>query len=212
MGVAETRYGVFLRPDPSTCLTVLRVTEAVRHQFDMVAAHVFPPHATLVGNLKSALPEEDLVALLDDVFSEVMPFSVYNHGVVRTSEGAIRCDINRDMSGAGVNANLAHVAEALRAALLPVHVRHDDHMAPNLIDYCFKGHLSLANFDLIECPRLGAEVDEFVRGLPELFPSSFEACWFELIEFRADWSSDWWQAMSWRHIKSWNTSKERAAK
>ena len=55
----QTRYGVFLRPDPLTCASVTRITGQLRAQFGLVSAGAFPPHATLAGSLPLAGPPEE---------------------------------------------------------------------------------------------------------------------------------------------------------
>jgi len=84
-----------------------------------------------------------------------------------------------------------------------VHVRHEDLLAPNVQDYRFAAHLTLAGFDLDVDPRLCHEVEEFVRGLPVVPPSSFVVRWYTLFAFRADWSGQWWHRMASRHVRSW---------
>lgn len=201
--MTDVRYGIFLRPDPATCLAVTQVTFALRQQYGLVSAAAFPPHVTLIGNLRSRVSENDLVAKLDEVMQQVSAFPVYNSGVKRTREGTFRYDLNADSSGQYPNRVLADVAAKVKNALAPRHLQHEDRLAPNVDDYEFHAHLSLANFELQIDNRLCDEVGEFIAGLPIVPPASFVACWYSLFEFRADWSGDWWENMPWRHIRSW---------
>jgi hypothetical protein len=194
----DIRYGIFLRPDPATCWAVTQVTFALRQQYGLVAAAAFAPHATLIGNLRSGVDEPELVKILNSVFDDLPPFTVYNHGIRNHAY-----DINLDATGERSNQDLARVAAAVRTSTLPIHVGHDDYLAPNVQDYRFAAHLSLAGFDLHLDKRLSDEVDEFIRGLPVVVPASFVARWYTLFQFRADWRGHWWEDMPWRHVKSW---------
>lgn len=201
--MSNTRYGIFLRPDPATCLAVSQITHAVRQQFGLVAAEVFAPHATLIGNLRTDGTDDDLIATLDPVFERVQPIAVYNHGIERRTD-SVRYDINLDAAGERPNPQLAAIAADVRATVLPLHVRHDDFLAPNVQDYTFAAHLSLASFELAVESRLAHEVGEFVEGLPIAPPASFVAGWYTLFRFEADWAGHWWKDMPWEHLKSWD--------
>jgi hypothetical protein len=198
----DIRYGIFLRPDPATCWAVTRVTLALRQQFGIVAASAFAPHATLIGNLKVTISENELVAALGPAFRDTPPFPVYNAGV-RTAGHSVRFDIDLDERREHPNTRLHDLAGAIRQIVAPLHVNHEDVLAPNVDDYRFGAHLTLAGFDLDVEPRLLREVAEFTRGLPLTPPASFVARWFSLFEFRADWSGPWWHDMQSRHITSW---------
>lgn len=201
--MSDIRYGIFLRPDPATCWAVTQITHALRQQYGLVAAAAFAPHATLIGNLQAGVSEEELVEILDSVFRGVRPFAVYNSGVQRTFKGTYEYGINLNAARTEPNAALGDVAAAVREAVLPIHVRHDDFLAPNVQEYRFAGHLGLASFELHVDNRLTEEVGEFIAGLPVTAPSSFVAEWFTLFRFRANWSGYWWEDMPWWHVKSW---------
>lgn len=202
--MSSVRYGIFLRPDPATCFAVTQIAEAVRHQFGFVAAAAFAPHATLIGNLRTDLSDEDLIATLNPVLASFSPFTVYNHGVEERPD-SVRYDINRDEPGTGVNEELGTVATTVLDAVRPLHVRHNDNLAPNVEHYVFAGHLSLASFELAAEPGRAKEVAEFIRGLPVRPPRSFDARWYTLFKFpHADWSRHWWNEMPWVHLKSWS--------
>lgn len=206
--VTTIRYGIFLRPDPATCWAVTQITYALQQQYGLVAAAAFPPHATLIGNLQSKVPESELVSILDTVFNNAAPFPVYNHGVARTSGGSFRYDLNLDQLGVRANAQLGRMAAAVRKAVLPLHARHDDYLAPNVQEYAFEGHLTLAGFELHIDSRLSDEVGDFLAGLPVSVPDSFAARWYTLFQFDADWDGHWWTNMPWWHVKSWDTATE----
>lgn len=204
--MTDYRYGIFLRPDPATCWAITQTTLALRQQFGITAAAAFAPHATLIGNLQPSVPEPELIALLDPVFAKVAPVAVYNHGVRRTVNGTFEYDINLNADGQTPNDHLREVAAAVKTAVEPIHIRHDDRHAPNVADYHFAAHLGLASFELREDNRLSDEVEEFIAGLPVNAPSSFVARWYTLFRFSADWAGRWWQDMPWRHVHSWDTA------
>jgi hypothetical protein len=204
----DIRYGIFLRPDPQTCWAVAQVTLALRQQFGFVAAEVFAPHATLIGNLQVTQSEDELVGVLNPVFEQVHPIAIYNHGVrANEQESSVRYDINLNATGDRPNAKLAAIAAATKTAVLPHHIRHNDFLAPNVEEYTFAAHLSLASFELDVMPHMFAEVFEYTIGLPIHPPSSFVARWYTLFQFRADWHGQWWDDMTWRHIKSWEAKQ-----
>ena len=199
----DTRYGIFLRPDPETCWAITQITFALQQQFGFVAARAFAPHATLIGNLRVDMSADELIGVLDPVFADVQPIPVYNSGVERTEKGTFEYNINSDSDHARSNQALGAVAAAVKDAVLPLHVQHEDLMAPNVQDYTFAGHLGLASFELAVDNRLSDEVGEFIAGLPITAPASFVARWYTLFQFEADWSGHWWNDMPWRHLKSW---------
>lgn len=203
-----TRYGIFLRPDPVTCWAITQVTFALRQQFGITAAAAFAPHATLIGNLQPSITEPELISLLDPVFAQVEPTPVYNHGVQRTTHGTFEYNINLNADGTATNDDLRRVAAAVKAAVEPIHVRHNDRHAPNVQDYHYAGHLGLASFELREDNRLSDEVEEFIAGLPVNVPTSFVGRWYTLFHFNADWNGPWWQDMPWRHAHSWDTAEK----
>ncbi len=167
----DIRYGIFLRPDPETCWAVTQITLALRQQFGFVAAAAFAPHATLIGNLRSRVSQQELITTLDAVFAEVRAFPVYNKGIVRTHKGTFEYDINLDAHGEHPNQALGRVADAVKAAVLPVHLSHEDFLTPNLPDYVFAAHLGLASFEVHVDDRLCDEVAEFLTGLPVVAPA-----------------------------------------
>lgn len=200
----DTRYGIFLRPDPVTCWTVTQVTTALRQQFGLISAGAFPPHATLIGNLATEATVDRLVASLDPVFGGIAPFPVFNSGVRRQGDG-YEYDVNLDATGTVPNVALGRIADAVMAAVRPLSVVVDDFATVAVEDYTFAGHLGLASHDLKVENHLADEVGEFIAGLPLGAPASFVAHWYSLIEFRADdWSEQWWRSLSWRHLRSWH--------
>ena len=199
----DIRYGIFLRPDPETCWAITQITHALQQQYGFVAALAFAPHATLIGNLKVDISEHELVAVLDRVFVDVKPVAIFNSGIQRTHKGTFEYNIDLDADAAAPNAPLRRIASLVKDAVLPLHVTHQDYLAPNVEDYTFAGHMGLASFELHVDNRLSDEVGEFISGLPISAPASFAARWYTLFEFRADWSGHWWNDMPWRHVKSW---------
>lgn len=204
----DIRYGIFLRPDPETCWAITQITHALQQQYGFVAALAFAPHATLIGNLNVDLTEEELVAVLDPVFADVAPIPIYNTGVQRTHKGTFEYNIDLDAAADKPNAPLRQIAADVKAAVLPLHLTHEDYLAPNVQDYTFAGHMGLASFELHIDNRLSDEVGEFIAGLPITAPASFVARWYTLFQFRADWSGHWWNDMPWRHVKSWEARND----
>lgn len=205
----EPRYGVFLRPDPATAWALTQLTFALQQQFGLVSAAAFAPHATLVGNLALDAPVEELVDALTRVFDRTSPIPIVNRGIERTATGmfagTFRCDIHHDASGS-VNAPLRDVAEAVKAAVLPLSRPVEDYLTVPVADYEFRGHLSVVSHELALDPGLGDELEEFIGGLPIELPREFVAEWFTLFELRADWDGPWWEDQSWRHLRSWRVA------
>jgi hypothetical protein len=201
--MSDIRYGIFLRPDPATCMSVTQITLAVRQQFGFVAAEAFAPHATIIGNLRTDGTDTALIGILDGVFETVKPFAVFNHRI-DVEQHSVRYNIMLDSAGVMPNRDLSRVAAMVRNAVTPLHVRHADFLAPNVQDYEFAAHLSLANFELVIEPRLTKEVGEFIAGLPIPAPASFVASTYSLFRFQADWTGHWWNDMPWTHLKSWD--------
>jgi hypothetical protein len=98
------------------------------------------------------------------------------------------------------------VAAAVLAAVLPLSVPIDDYLADPVESYRFAAHASLAGHELAVDGTLADEVGEFIAGLGLVPPASFAARWYSLFEFRADWRTHWWRALSWRHVRSWRVS------
>lgn len=196
-----TRYGVFLRPDPLTCWVQAQVNTALVQQFGVVSAAAFPPHATLVGNLRTEVGPDALVGLLEPVLDATAAFTVSNAGIVRLG-GALVYDVHGDATGRP-NRPLVALAEAVRDAVLAVSLPIDDHLVTPVEDAVFHGHLSLASHDLVGREDLADEIEDFLRGLPLAPPPTFTAEVVTLLAFEADWTSAWWHAMTWRHLRSW---------
>lgn len=165
------------------------------------------PHATLVGNLNIAGDEDSLINTLIPLLAATRPFVVYNHGIRADGRRSVRYDIDGDALGQNRNPELTAVAEGLRAAAAPLHVPHEDYLAPNVADYRFGGHLSLGSFDLEVRPDTLDEVLDFVRGLRVHPPRSFSARWFSLFRLEADWTGHWWNTMTWTHLTSWDIAR-----
>lgn len=210
--MTDTRYGIFLRPDPTTCWIVTQVTIALKRQFGLVSAGAFPPHATLVGNLHTKATEDELLSVLDEAFDGIGPLAVFNSGIERNGD-RYGYNLNNDATGEALNAALGEVAERVRRAVQPLWNSPDqkDLFAPMLTAYSFAAHLSLAAHELAVDNRLSDEVGEFLAELPIVPPTSFVARWYSLFEFRsADWTGHWWEDMTWRHLRSWHVGSAAA--
>ncbi|MFJ9893521.1 2'-5' RNA ligase family protein [Streptomyces sp. NPDC091280] len=201
----QVRYGVYLRPDARTCWNVTQITTALRHQFGLLSAGAFPPHATLVGNMKTDASVDELIAVLDPVFAETEPFTVYNPGVQHSPVGHAY-NINRDESGDKPNVPLNALAQAVREAVLPLSIPTYEYLVPPVEEQEFEAHLSLASHELMVDNRRSGEIGEFIDELDWQPPASFTARWYTLFEFRADWDGYWWETLTWRHLQSWDTA------
>lgn len=206
--MTNIRYGVFLRPDAVTCWNVTQITLALKHQFGIVSAGAFPPHATLIGNLRTDASPQDLVKILDPVFAATQPFPVYNAGVRHRETGTYQYDVNLDANGSDINRPFNDVARRVATAVAPVSIDVNDFLVPPVSQYKFAGHMGLASHDLRVDPHLGDEVGEFIAGLGLTPPSSFVARWYSLFEFQSDWDGHWWETLRWRHLHSWDVARE----
>ncbi len=195
------RYGVYLRPDPRTCLAVTTVTTALRAQFGIVSAGAFPPHATLVGSQHLGRDEDVIVRAVSAALAPLASFPVVNAGVRRP--GGVIYDVHHLADGTP-NLPLVELAAAVDAAVAPLRLPADD-PEPNLFDrHRFQAHLSLASHDLYERPDLTDEVEEFVRGLGIEVPATFPGDTVALYRTSSDdWSGRWWRTMTWEHLHTW---------
>lgn len=200
--MTDIRYSIHLRPDPATCWTVTQVTLALNKQFGLVSAGAFPPHATLIGNLCTHATENELIAALDPVFEWGKPLAVYNSGIVPRGNG-YGYNINLDALEQKPNEELGQVADAVAKAVAPLSEPVTDNLVTPVEQYKFAAHLGLASHELMADGRLSYEVADFLAGLPLIPPASFVARWYSLFEFHSDWNSNWWEKMTWRHVRSW---------
>ena len=200
---SSIRYGVFLRPDPLTCWAQTQINLALREQFGIVSAAAFPPHATLVGNLHTDATAVELVDLLTPVFANRVKFDVYNAGIQQVGDSLLY-NVHEDGKGAP-NAPLVDLAAAVKSALLPVALDHDDYLVPQVGETEFWAHLSLASHDMRGARDRLEEIGEFLAGLPISAPPSFTAKWFTLFAFETDdWTGEWWRSLRWTHQRSWS--------
>lgn len=206
--MTEFRYGIFLRPDPSTCWNITQITDALRAQFGLISAGAFAPHATLIGNLSTGGSISELVEALNPVFAKAAPYPVYNSGVVRAIEhgkATYQYNINLDRDAREPNAPLNAVANAVKEAVLPLSKPVEHLFSTPVADYEFAGHLGLASHELMVDSHLEREVGEFIAQLPVApAPASFAACWYTLFQFTSSaWDEHWWETLRWRHLHSW---------
>ena len=196
------RYGIYLRPDPVTCWVQTQIVFALSRQFGLVSAAAFPPHATLVGNLKTEASVVDLEARITTALEGIDRFPVFNKGIERVRD-AFFFNVHEDGCGEP-NEPLVALAGAVLAAVLPLSVPvHDERTTP-VAENRFWAHLSLASHDLGVDNHLADEVGEFLAALPLVAPETFEATTVSLFETSADdWNAHWWHTLRWRHLHSW---------
>lgn len=92
------RYGVFLRPDARTCEVLAHLHDLLRRQFGLVAAAVFPPHITLLGNIAVVRGEADLLARVGAAVAGHGPFEITNPGPALVC-GALLCEVHTEPVG-----------------------------------------------------------------------------------------------------------------
>lgn len=196
------RYGVYLRPDPRTCLAVTTVTGQLRAQYGFVSAGAFPPHATLVGSQHLGRDEDAIVTALDAVLADRSGFDVHNRGVRASGVGFVY-DVHHRVDGSP-NAELLDLAGAVDAAVAPLRSPMNSPQAHTFDRDAFAAHLSLASHDLYERPDLHDEVGEFVAGLAVPVPPGFRGDTVVLYRTSsADWTGRWWRTLEFEHLRSW---------
>lgn len=196
------RYGVYLRPDPRTCLAVTTVTNQLRAQYGLVSAGAFPPHATLVGSQHLGRDEDAIVAALDAVLADRPGFEVHNRGVRSSGVGFVY-DVHHRGDGSP-NDDLVELAAVVDGAVAPLRLSMNSPQAHVFDRAGFLAHLSLASHDLYERPDLHDEVGEFVHGLEVAVPSGFRAETVVLYRTSSsDWTGRWWRTLEFEHLRSW---------
>lgn len=199
------RYGVFLRPDPTTSLAVTTITGALRAQLGLVSAGAFPPHVTLVGSLPLACPEVGLVATLDVELAGISAFPVQNRGV-ESLRNAVVLDVHE--LGGAPNPSLVRLVRGVDAAVRPLLDPAPAGLPADLYrPDRWWGHLSLASHELDTRLDLHDEVLAFSVTLALGVPAEFRADTVDLYRFsHPTWTGSWWQSMTWEHAKSWRLS------
>ncbi|WP_380174835.1 heme utilization protein [Kineococcus sp. DHX-1] len=196
------RYGVYLRPDPATCLAVTTVTAQVRAQYGFVSAGAFPPHATLVGSQHVGRDEAALERALDEALRDRPGFAVHNAGVRPLGIGYVY-DVHHRQDGS-VNADLLDLASAVDAAVAPLRVPMANPKENVFDPASFNAHLSLVSHDLYERPDLAAEVGAYVGELPVSFSREFRGDTVTLYRTTSeDWTGRWWRTLQWEHLRTW---------
>lgn len=195
-------YGVYLRPDPLTCRAVHDLTELAKHQFGIVSAAAFPPHATLLGAVPSEATTGDIIAAISPTLDRQPAIPMHNAGITRHNI-AITFDVDHTDRG-DKNEAVRELAIALDAAFEPLKSSDEGNRMKPFDADGFRAHLSLASHDLEERPDIREEVEEFLRAQPHCAPSSFTAEWVTLFQFHSsDWSGEWWHDLTWKHLRSW---------
>ena len=194
------RFGVFVRPDPITCRAQIELHTLVERQFGLVAGRVFPPHATLVGNIAVTAGEADLLERVTSVAGRHAPFTAHNRGLTRYDAG-IAYDVNHREDGS-VNAEFTDLAVALEQELEPVRGRTDaDYLTGQTTTKGFNAHLTIAGQDYYLRPDLHDEVWQFLQQVAPAVPECFPVASVSVFRFRSDhWASEWWKDMTWRHM------------
>ena len=195
-------YGVFLRPDPKTCLAVTTITTAVRQQFGMVSANVFPPHVTLAGLTPTMATTGSVIEAIEPAIKASEQFRVVNAGITRRNI-AITYDVNNGQNGK-TSGPMLGLAIMINSALKPLAVHYEQLKVDPFSGGTFHAHISLASHELRKREDLREEVETFIHGLECPVPASFNAEIVSLYEFTSeDWPGNWWETLKWTHHKSW---------
>jgi 2'-5' RNA ligase len=196
------RYGVFVRPDAVTCRAQIELHNLIERQFDLIAGRVFPPHATLLGNVAVTAGEADLLERITDVARRHAPFTVHNPGLSRHGEG-IAYDVHFRKDGT-VNDAFVALAADVEQELGPVRGRTDtDYLTGQTTTVGFHAHLTVAGQDYALRKDLREEVWQFLEQLAPAVPDEFAVDAVSVFRFRSDhWASEWWKDMTWQHLRT----------
>jgi 2'-5' RNA ligase superfamily len=196
------RYGVFVRPDPVTCRAQIELHTLVERQFGLLAGRVFPPHATLLGNIAITAGENDLLARVEALAGDHAPFTACNKGLERSRMG-IGYDVDH-LSDGSVNQRFTRLAQTVEKALRPVRGRTDaDYLTGQTGVDGFHAHLTVVGQDYRLRPDLQDEVWDFCRALAPRVPEEFPVDSVSVFRFRSDhWASEWWKDMTWQHLRT----------
>jgi 2'-5' RNA ligase len=200
--MSEFRYGFYLRPSAAMCRAQVEMHTILQHQYGLVAAGKFMPHATIKGFFETEVAESELVSRLDPVMAGRAPIEVYNGGPVAFGESAIVLTIQRLQDGSR-NEALQSVHDAALDALLPTLARPDDHFTGREWKReRFEAHLTLAMADIPA--GFAGEIFEFVNELGPVGPARFTADTFHLYRFSSDdWGGKWWETLTWELVHGW---------
>lgn len=203
--MTEYTWGVYLRPDPITCKAITELTDLCKRQFGIVSAAAFAPHLTLAGAVPSEANAADFIRVLDPLLTSTPTFSVFNAGITRKPT-TVYYDIDKLETG-DVNQPLHDLATAVNEAIMPITAYKPGEWSQPFVPEKFWAHFSLASHDLRAREDIRDEVEEFLRGIPMDYSKTFTAEWITLFRFHsADWNSEWWQDLTWQHVKSWRLS------
>ena len=196
------RYGVFLRPDPITCATEVRIHAVLKQQYGFVSCPVFPPHATLAGSIRIVDDESKASDVVNQALAGTKPFIVHNAGPARLGAGIVY-DVHYLPDGS-TNDTITNLAITMNSVLEPLSTPVQDYLVSPFEPARFHAHLSLAAFELALKPELVDEVLRFIDGLGEEPPRRFTADSIAMYRFHSqNWDGPWWQTMTWEHIRSW---------
>lgn len=198
------RYGFYLRPDLGMSRAQSEMHRVLRAQYNLVAAGLFMPHATLKGFFRSDAKPATMIERLDQSMAGWRSFTAYNNGVHRFGPRSIVTTI-RDLPDSVINLALYELQDRAWTALEPL-VHPECEFTPNdprglTGPNPFHPHLTLAMADLR--PELQDEVLEFITQAGSVGPAQFTVDTCHLYRFHADWSRPWWQTLTWELLGSW---------
>lgn len=189
------RYGVFLRPDPTTCAATAALHTLLRQQFGLVSAAVFPPHVTLLGNIAVTGGETELLERVAAVAGRHAPVRLPHDGPRRWHR-VIACDVHDETVDA--------LARDVEASLADLRARTDtDYLTGQTSTAAFRAHLTIAGQDLALRPDLTEEVEQFVAEVAADFPPVMTGRYVSTFRFESDhWPGRWWSDLTWQLLHS----------
>jgi 2'-5' RNA ligase len=204
-------YGFYLRPDFATSRAHSEMHRVLRAQYNLIAAGLFMPHATLKGFFRSDAPPETMITRLDRSMAGWRSFTAYNNGVCCFGPRSIVTSI-RDHPDGTRNLAIDELQERAWSALEPlIHPTCEfSGSDPRGIDgpHPFHPHLTLVMSDLR--PELQREVITFIAEDGLVGPSHFTVNTCHLYRFHADWSRPWWHTLTWELLQSWQATDTEA--
>lgn len=202
------RYGVFLRPSARVAIRSLQAFDLCARMFGFIAARAYPPHVTLVGSINAAVPETQLIAVIDRALIDAPVQQITIEPIARTAGSSLHHAITDRTGGA-----LRDLMGSLLAAVAPLRVFDDRDFgverrradAPER----FRPHLSIVGHDGAQNP---AEVDEALAYLTHLgLDERLEETWDAVVLYRLtsrDWSGPYWETMTWEVVRTWRLTHE----
>ncbi|MFJ8536151.1 hypothetical protein [Streptomyces sp. NPDC093591] len=196
------RYGVFLRPDPTTCALLAQLHLLMKQQYGLVSCAAFPPHATLAGSMHTLADPTEVADRVGEALRGTRQFTVYNSGFEQGTQG-VSYNVH-DLPDGTVNRPMADLILTAHKAFDGISLPPDHFPFIDIEPAEFRAHLSVVAHEMLLRPDLLPEVTEFVERLGWQPPASFTAETVSLFRFHSpDWQGHWWTTLTWEHVRSW---------